>query len=432
MASRLYGILLIAALVVVSGVIAYVGDIVGRRMGRKRLSLFGLRPRHTAIVISVISGMLITAFTLTAAMLASRNVRDGFLNMGEMRRQQHVLQAQKAELTSQVRKADAEVRARKADVEARKRELQAAQLARDGARAQLGDTKSDLARTQQNLEERQKQLARAEQSYAAARRRLKVATRAYNDVSTEKARLQQDVTRTTWALATDRATKIAVGANQTLGTELIRSGQSKPAIRGQLNRFIGRLNDTGRARLPRPTGGGDPVLVRKAAYDPAKKQPVWFDRDRIVDQLCDVIQQANCDVIVRAYSSFNTYEGEPIYADFELFRNRLVFRRGEVLARAVLPSSDSQWVLLNQLVALLKRVGETARANNMMPQSTPTETDPFGASDSTVGKTTYPELGEKVDEIRRLTGSARVTVLAADDAWTIGPLKVSIRVEPGR
>ncbi|NIO64040.1 MAG: DUF3084 domain-containing protein, partial [Gammaproteobacteria bacterium] len=62
------GILLIVALVLVSGLIAYIGDIVGRRMGRKRLSLFGMRPRHTAIAVSVAAGMLITVITLLVAM----------------------------------------------------------------------------------------------------------------------------------------------------------------------------------------------------------------------------------------------------------------------------------------------------------------------------------------------------------------------------
>ncbi len=63
-------------MIVVSGLIAYVGDLIGRRMGRKRLSLFGLRPKHTAIIISIFAGAIIAAITLTATFIVSREVRE--------------------------------------------------------------------------------------------------------------------------------------------------------------------------------------------------------------------------------------------------------------------------------------------------------------------------------------------------------------------
>ncbi len=65
-------------IVLASGLIAYLGDLIGRKMGRKRLSLFGLRPRYTAIVISICAGMLIAALTLTVAFVVSKRVRDAF------------------------------------------------------------------------------------------------------------------------------------------------------------------------------------------------------------------------------------------------------------------------------------------------------------------------------------------------------------------
>ncbi len=65
-------------IVFVSGLIAYIGDWIGRKMGRKRLSLFGLRPRYTAIVISIGMGMLIAALTLTATFAVNKHVREAF------------------------------------------------------------------------------------------------------------------------------------------------------------------------------------------------------------------------------------------------------------------------------------------------------------------------------------------------------------------
>lgn len=67
--------LVVGLLIVMCGGIAYVGDLLGWRMGKRRLSLFGLRPRHTAVVFTVCTGMLIATVTLGALMLASRGVR---------------------------------------------------------------------------------------------------------------------------------------------------------------------------------------------------------------------------------------------------------------------------------------------------------------------------------------------------------------------
>ena len=46
----MYGVLLILVLVITGGAIAFIGDRLGSKVGKKKLSLFGLRPRHTSII----------------------------------------------------------------------------------------------------------------------------------------------------------------------------------------------------------------------------------------------------------------------------------------------------------------------------------------------------------------------------------------------
>ena len=46
-------------IVVLAGVIAYLGDRVGHQVGRKRLTLFNIRPRYTSTIIAVATGMII-------------------------------------------------------------------------------------------------------------------------------------------------------------------------------------------------------------------------------------------------------------------------------------------------------------------------------------------------------------------------------------
>jgi len=81
------GLILIPVLIVVSGVVAYVGNMVGRAIGRRRLTVLGLRPRHTAHVIAVATGMLITLITLVSVVLVSSDARVGLFRLNDLRQQ---------------------------------------------------------------------------------------------------------------------------------------------------------------------------------------------------------------------------------------------------------------------------------------------------------------------------------------------------------
>ncbi|MEK7375924.1 MAG: DUF3084 domain-containing protein [Candidatus Margulisiibacteriota bacterium] len=62
-------------LLALGGAIAFIGDRIGHRIGKKRLSFFDLRPRYTAIVITVLSGALIAVFTGLILVSISSDVR---------------------------------------------------------------------------------------------------------------------------------------------------------------------------------------------------------------------------------------------------------------------------------------------------------------------------------------------------------------------
>jgi len=61
--------------VFLGGFIALVADNLGRRLGKKRRSLFGLRPRHTAALITAGAGILIPFITVGIVTYASEDIR---------------------------------------------------------------------------------------------------------------------------------------------------------------------------------------------------------------------------------------------------------------------------------------------------------------------------------------------------------------------
>ena len=90
----LLGVLRIAFIVVLAGAIAFIGDRVGHQVGRRRLSLFGLRPKHTSTIVAVGFGMLIALGVTLAFLAASHYARTAFFRLSELNAQVASLQRQ--------------------------------------------------------------------------------------------------------------------------------------------------------------------------------------------------------------------------------------------------------------------------------------------------------------------------------------------------
>ena len=95
--------ILIPVLIIVSGLVAFIGNLVGRAIGRRRLSLLRLRPRHTAELITVVTGMLITVVTLAVVLLVSNDARQALFHLQELQQQTHALESQIAQEQAQLR-----------------------------------------------------------------------------------------------------------------------------------------------------------------------------------------------------------------------------------------------------------------------------------------------------------------------------------------
>src|ERR1700722_5419024 len=71
--------LALLSMVILGGFISYYGDLQGRRWGKKRVSWFGLRPKHTAILITSLTGGFIALLSVLSLMIIAPAVRDVIL-----------------------------------------------------------------------------------------------------------------------------------------------------------------------------------------------------------------------------------------------------------------------------------------------------------------------------------------------------------------
>lgn len=78
------GWLLILAILLLGGVLSTLGDRLGSRVGKARLSLFQLRPKNTAVVITALTGALISAVSLGFMLLVSERLRVGLFQLDQL------------------------------------------------------------------------------------------------------------------------------------------------------------------------------------------------------------------------------------------------------------------------------------------------------------------------------------------------------------
>jgi len=87
---------------VVAGCIAYMGNDLGKKIGKKKRSLFGLRPKHTSNLITALVGSLIAIVTLTLVLIFSQEARYLLTGVDRLRAQMQYLVGEVDKLTQQV------------------------------------------------------------------------------------------------------------------------------------------------------------------------------------------------------------------------------------------------------------------------------------------------------------------------------------------
>jgi len=174
------GWLLILTLLVLGGVLSTLGDRLGSRVGKARLSLFNLRPRNTAVLITVLTGSLISAVSLGLMLLVSQQLRVGLFELDQI---QERLQASRAALArSQRERAQSEAGRRQSQHQLREARQRAASLRRElvplqAQRQQLQDDRDRLTqevrRRDQDIRRNKAELARVQGRIDAGARELR-------------------------------------------------------------------------------------------------------------------------------------------------------------------------------------------------------------------------------------------------------------------
>ncbi|WP_269604400.1 DUF3084 domain-containing protein [Prochlorococcus marinus] len=75
----------ILLLLILGGILSTLGDRLGTRVGKARLSIFKLRPKSTAVLITVFTGSIISAISFATMVVFDRDLRVGLFQLEDIR-----------------------------------------------------------------------------------------------------------------------------------------------------------------------------------------------------------------------------------------------------------------------------------------------------------------------------------------------------------
>ena len=178
-----YVIGLVALLVALAGIIAYAGDRLGTWVGRRRLTVFGARPRATGQIVGVVVGILIMLTTLGVLALAFQNATQTLVNaqrtadeVNRLRVQERVLATQLTSLGADLEAARATIASAEAERQDALRERDLAESLRDQVQAERDELLTEIDATTALLADLSEQLAAADADLRTVELELSQAT----------------------------------------------------------------------------------------------------------------------------------------------------------------------------------------------------------------------------------------------------------------
>jgi uncharacterized protein (DUF3084 family) len=386
------GWLLILALLALGGVLSTLGDRLGSLVGKARLSLLGMRPRRTAVLITVLTGSLISAISLGLMLLVSERLRTGLF---ELDRLEQRLQTSRSQLSR--------------------------------SNSQLASSRQEVARAEQGKREAQTRFEQAQARASKLRQELAPLLAQRNRLEVERSRLSQEVKgrdaeirRTEAELAQVRR-RISSGAQELKDLE----GNLIALRRGDVVLSSGQTLASAKVTLERPDQAKEVInaLLQQANLNAFRRvlpgQPP--DRQILLVPKNDISKLESLlakpgSWVVSILSAANVLRGErQVLAFPDLRPNRPVVKAGEVLASTTIEGDLTALEPVSRRLNLLLAAAY-ARAQR---QGTLVEGLQFDAA-------SFKQLARELSE-RQPGQVAQLDALAINSASTADPIAVKLR-----
>lgn len=409
------GWFMLIVLAVMGGLIAYLGDKIGSKVGKRKIKLMGLRPKYTSILVTIMTGISIAVVTLGVMSVLSENARVALFGMNKLRQQQHVLEEQRDRLLAEADKLAREMQEKNDLLADNELKLASQEEQLDGANDRLRLTLLDLEQVQAARDDASAQLGIVQTAFNQANADLATAQGEIEELEHTKAGLTKTVAALdernrllNESMLTVREGTVLFRVGEVLSSSVLTAGQPQDETRSQLSGIMVNINNMIRQRLN--------ITDEKAVL-------LYISPDEFERTVQELSNSPKSSKLIRVTAAGNIITGEPALVHVNVYDNNLVYNRGREVYTEYFTSEEIASGAELQLLHFLHNVNRSAQADGILP-------DPLSGN---VGALTAVEMFDTISRMKAY-GNTGLTLRAVttQNIFTAGPLRIEIRVEPNR
>ena len=409
------GWFMLIVLAVMGGLIAYLGDKIGSKVGKRKIKLMGLRPKYTSILVTIMTGISIAVVTLGVMSVLSENARVALFGMNKLRQQQHVLEEQRDRLLAEADKLAREMQEKNDLLADNEVKLASQEEQLDGANDRLRLTLLDLDQVQAARDDASAQLGIVQTAFNQVHADLATAQGEIEELEHTKAGLTKTVAALdernrllNESMLTVREGTVLFRVGEVLSSSVLTAGQSQDETRSQLSGIMVNINNMIRQRLN--------ITDEKAVL-------LYISPDEFERTVQELSNSPKDSKLIRVTAAGNIITGEPALVHVNIYDNNLVYNRGREVYTEYFTSEEIESGTELQLLHFLHNVNRSAQADGILP-------DPLSGN---VGALTAVEMFDTISRMKAY-GNTGLTLRAitTQNIFTAGPLRIEIRVEPNR
>ena len=409
------GWFMLIVLAVMGGLIAYLGDKIGSKVGKRKIKLMGLRPKYTSILVTIMTGISIAVVTLGVMSVLSENARVALFGMNKLRQQQHVLEEQRDRLLAEADKLAREMQEKNDLLADNELKLASQEEQLDGANDRLRLTLLDLDQVQAARDDASAQLGIVQTAFNQANADLATAQGEIEELEHTKAGLTKTVAALdernrllNESMLTVREGTVLFRVGEVLSSSVLTAGQSQDETRSQLSGIMVNINNMIRQRLN--------ITDEKAVL-------LYISPDEFERTVRELSNSPKSSKLIRVTAAGNIITGEPALVHVNVYDNNLVYNRGREVYTEYFTSEEIASGAELQLLHFLHNVNRSAQSDGILP-------DPLSGN---VGALTAVEMFDAISRMKAY-GNTGLTLRAVttQNIFTAGPLRIEIRVEPNR
>lgn len=349
------------------------------------MSIFGLRPKHTSILLTVASGTIIAVLTIGVMAISSESARTALFGMDRLQRELRMLNAEKMN-------AGLALNAAKQKVEEQNKKI------------------TDLdAKMQESIRENdamEAKLAEVNSMYSKAQEDLANLTESKAQLTSEIEELEKTTDALRKGIINMREGQVYYRAGEVVYAGVMRGGLKHDANVAQVNWFLQNANEAALERLG--------MQQNEQAL-----QAIWLSRGSVNGAVA-ALDKSKGNLFFRLRTIANIIVGELAVCEIEVFENQFIYPDGTLIYSADYDLHDGSTAHDNLLMGFLTQINHQAVQAGVLP-------DPLTGK---VGNMDAATMIETSNAIRHTNGVFTINAYAKGDITTAGPVRLRLEVIP--